>query len=170
MVPASSDDHGRIEKGRALVRSLHLSELQAAGAARAVALHEADVQLDRVARLLPDVLAGGLSLTEISRVTGVSRPTLYELRGRYSDSPQDLRLAVLQAIASRGTLTPAGLYELLGGRSAERERIVGDLQDQDIIEFEIDDEPYYVLTHGGFALLEHWTFEDLDYELGDDGP
>ncbi len=128
------------------------------------------MQLDRVARLLPDALAGGLSLTEISRVTGVSRPTLYELRGRYSDSPRDLRLAVLQAIASRGTLTPDDLYEVLGGRSPERERIVGDLQDQDIIEFDFDDEPYYVLTRGGFALLEHWTFEDLDYELGDDGP
>lgn len=170
MVPASSDDHGRIEKGRALVRTLHLSELQTAGAARAVALHEADVQLDRVARLLPDALAGGLSLTEISRVTGVSRPTLYELRGRYSDSPGDLRLAVLQAIASRGTLTPDALYELLGGRSPERETIVRDLQEQDIIDFEFDDEAFYVLTPGGFALLEHWAFEEMGDARGDDRP
>lgn len=165
MVPAS-EDHGRIERGRALVRSLHLSELQAAGAARAVALHDADVQLDRVARLLPDALSGGLSLTEISRVTGVSRPTLYELRGRYSDAPGDLRLAVLQAIASRGTLTPDALYEVLGGHSPERERIVGDLQEQDIIDFEFDDEAFYFLTSAGFALLEHWTFEELESEDG----
>ena len=69
------------------------------GAARELALLQAEQQLDRLARLLPNALAGGLSLAEISRVTGVSRPTLYELKARYDDSDADLRLAVLQAVA-----------------------------------------------------------------------
>ena len=73
----------------ALVRGLHLSELQAAGAARAVALHQAELELDRVARLLPDALQAGISLAEIARVAGVSRPTLYELRARYGGSVRD---------------------------------------------------------------------------------
>ncbi len=169
MVPAPSDDDGRIEKGRALVRSLHLSELQAAGAARAVALHEADVQLDRIAKLLPDALAGGISLTEVSRVSGVSRPTLYDLRGRYSDSPRGLRLAILQAIASRGNVTPDDLAESVGGLAGEREQVLRDLRSQDLIELDFDDEPYYALTRGGFDVLEHWTFEDLEADRGVDG-
>jgi hypothetical protein len=55
---AAIDREARLkrEKGKATVRALHLSELEAAGAARARALAEADKQLDRVARLLPDAL------------------------------------------------------------------------------------------------------------------
>ena len=82
----SREDTLRHEKGKALVRALHLSELVATSKAREVALHEAEAQFDRIARLLPDALKGGISMTEIARVTGISRPTLYELRARYGGS------------------------------------------------------------------------------------
>jgi hypothetical protein len=67
----------RREKGKATVRALHLSELESAGRARAGALAEAEKQLDRVARLLPDAVGGGLSLSEIAgrRSTSYGRVT-----------------------------------------------------------------------------------------------
>jgi hypothetical protein len=65
------------EKGKAVVRTLHLSELQDAGEARLSAIDRADVQREVICSLLPGALKAGLSLAEISRVTGVSRPTLY---------------------------------------------------------------------------------------------
>ena len=45
---------------------MHLTESQAAGAARAAALHEADVQLERIARVLPVALASDLSVAGAS--------------------------------------------------------------------------------------------------------
>ena len=141
------------EKGKATVRALHLSELEAAGAARARALAEADKQLDRVARLLSDALSGGLSLSEIGRVAGVSRQTLDELRARYSDSDGDLRLAVLQSVAWMQPTTADEVAEHLG-------RDVGDvahrrMEDGDEIEFD--------LTAAGASTLDNWVFiEDLE--------
>src|SRR5690242_19169579 len=84
------------EKGGGVVRSLYAGEFESARNRRQDALREADAQLDRIARLLPEALAAGWKISEIARLTDVSRPTLYELRGRYTGSPRDLRLAVLQ--------------------------------------------------------------------------
>src|SRR5947208_54840 len=107
-------EEGQREKRRATVRGLHLAELDDAGRARADALSRADEQLDRIARLLPDALRAGLTLTEIARVTGVSRPTLYELRGRYGEAASDVQLALLQSIATRGPLSVDDLFQHVG--------------------------------------------------------
>lgn len=65
------------EEGKSVVRTLHLSELQEAGEARLSALDRAAVQREVICALLPGALEAGLSLSQISRVTGVSRQTLY---------------------------------------------------------------------------------------------
>src|SRR4051794_35533732 len=101
----------RREKGRAVVRALHVEQLEEAGTERHAALQAAEAHLDRIARLLPAALAAGLTLTEIARIAGVSRPTLYELRARYSDQPVDLSLGVLQALATNAALTEVQLRE-----------------------------------------------------------
>src|SRR3954451_16932134 len=104
MSQKGTPSRAQLEKARALVRALHLTELENAGAARAAALAQADAELQRIAARLPDALDAGISLSEIARVTGISRPTLYELRGRQSDSPRDLTLALLQLIGTRGAV------------------------------------------------------------------
>lgn len=158
-------DHRMQEKGRALVRGLHLSELQASGAARAMALHEADVQLDRIARLLPDALQAGLSLAEIARVAGVSRPTLYELRARYGGSVGDMRLAVLQTLANRGPLLDSELAEYVGGDAAARSEAISRYLGTCI---EIDPGPdnhaILSITGEGLELLDAWVFQIEDVE------
>jgi hypothetical protein len=175
-MPTNREEMLRDEKGKALVRALHLSELSLAGNARALALHEADQQLDRIARLLPDALQGGISITEIGRVTNVSRPTLYELRARYSGSVGDLRLAILQAIIAKHAVTVAALSERLGRPSKDislvmDEFLKGDLLHEDVEEVGPDEweQRLYVTSHG-LALLEHWEFEadEVDDEKAGD--
>ena len=152
-----------------MVRGLHLSELQAAGAARAVALHQADVELDRVARLLPDALQAGISLAEIARVAGVSRPTLYELRARYGGTVGDMRLAVLQALATHGALSPDEVAERVGGDDEERARVLADYVDKYVEVWPDEDgNAAYEITPNGLDLLEHWTFQDLEAERDKD--
>ena len=153
------------EKGKATVRALHLSELEAAGAARARALAEADKQLDRVARLLPDALSGGLSLSEIGRVAGVSRQTLYELRARYSDSDGDLRLAILQSVAWMQSVTVDELAKHLGRRHDDIVRTVDQFMREGLIDIwprETEDGyvAEYDLTADGSHALEQWVFHE----------
>jgi hypothetical protein len=156
-------DHIRREQGRALVRALHVSELEAAGAARNLALHQAELQLDRIARLLPDAIQGGLTLAEIGRITGVSRPTLYQLRGRYGDA-SDLRLAVLQTVANRGAMPTRELADLVGRDPKDVAAATNGLFDDGLLEPEpVDDEDGNVvagaaITDEGLLALRQWTF------------
>ncbi len=60
----------------------YIAELRDLGERRRAALAEAQVVLDRVEELLPDALGAGLSLSEIARLSAVSRPTLYALKRR----------------------------------------------------------------------------------------
>ena len=164
-VADSRDRHMRREKGQALVRALHLSELQAAGEAREKALRKADEQLNRIGRLLPDALGSGISLAEIARVTGVSRPTLYELRGRHSQKFGDLLLAVLQTAASRGPVDRAGVAAFLERPVEEIRSVVDTLVDGGLVVEDFNDDPEdpmmeLTLTGNGFHALEEWDFDE----------
>jgi hypothetical protein len=161
------------EKSRGVVRALHTAKLQAAGESRAAALREADRQLDLIARLLPDALTGGLNLTEIGRITGVSRPTLYELRARYRDSAGDLHLAVLQSLATRGTQELSDLAGHIGRPASDIRPVVESFVKQGFVDEEVEVDPpdkprrLMWLTAKGEDLLEHWEFEDM---TGDEDP
>jgi len=163
---ASRRDLTDAEWTRALVRRVHARELEAAGDARAAALKVADRQLDRIARLLPDALQGGLALTDVSRLTGVSRPTLYELRARYSESERDLRLALVQTLATSGALSETDLNRRLGGPRDGLSELLDSLRKQDFLEVDVEEDedgrpfPIYFLTHHGMDLLGHWSFEE----------
>lgn len=156
------------EKGKASVRALHLSELSAAGEARARALAEAEKHLDRVARLLPDALSGGLSLSEIARVAGVSRQTLYELKARYSASDGDLRLAVLQSVAWMQPATAHEVAEHLGRDVGDVARMLSGFASEDLLDvahrrMEDGDEIEFDLTAAGASTLDNWVcIEDLE--------
>jgi DNA-binding phage protein len=165
----------RREKGQGVVRALHQSELEAAGTARANALREADEQLDRIARLLPDALAAGLSISEIARLTGLSRPTVYELRSRYSNSERDLSLAVLQTLMSFGFSDDVAAH--LGRTQAEIRPIIHGFMDRGWVDWDLENRqvrrdvgdvivsdeeletPYYV-TMEGYQALEAWRFNE----------
>lgn len=153
-------DHVAREKARGAMRGFHLRALEEAGRARAAALREADEQLQRIGRLLPDALDAGISMALAGRVTGVSRPTLYELRVKYGEEASDLNFTVLDTIARRGPLRASELKHRLGDTAWSR---VLDLQRQDLLELEPEVTPegdvaLVGLTHQGVELLEHWRF------------
>jgi transposase-like protein len=169
----SREESLRYEKGKALVRALHLSEFAAAGAARGLALHQIDEQLERVARLLPDALQAGISMSEIARTTGISRPTLYELRARYGGTVGDLRLAVLQVIATSDGSTVDALVERLGRPASEIEAVVAEYEQKELLASEPvrvseeDHEMQLFMTPHGIRMLEAWIFEaDEERENG----
>jgi Homeodomain-like domain len=151
---------------------LHARGLAEAGAARAIALEEADKQLDRIARLLHDALQGGVSMTEIARVTGISRQTLYELRGRYGDTA-DLRFAVLQSLATQGPSAAWRVAEHVGRPEAEVHALLAEFIDQGLAGWDLpDDVPFAggdfecYLTLQGLRALEEWSFTD-ELEAGE---
>ena len=154
------------EESRANVRALYVSQLEAAGGARARALREAEGHLDRIARLIPDAVNAGLSLTDVARITGVSRPTLYQLRARYGESHAHLRLAVLQAVTtSDGSL--ASMVRALGRPEGDLWPVLTDFMDAGALDLEpLDDEegepqPAFQLTQKGEHLMD-WLFEMED--------
>lgn len=165
----------RRERGKALVRALHLSELESAGAKRKLALHRVDEQLDRIARLLPAALEGGVTLSEVARATGVSRPTLYELRARYSEQPGDVRLGVLQTVARMQWVSTDRVAEHLGRDPAKVLSQLVALCEEGLVEVDArpsedgDEEVWALTAPEGYEALEHWRFfEDHDNERGEE--
>ena len=155
------------EQGRATVRALYLAELEDIGARRATALKAAEDQLERVARLLPSALDAGLSLSEISRLTDVSRPTLYQLRARHTAAAGNVRLAILQTVANHGWIERETLREELAVDPNGVDRAFAEMFDAGLLREEFNDDSQqpamvYALTTEGFAELSDWTFEDDD--------
>jgi CRP-like cAMP-binding protein len=119
----------RREKARGTLRALYLGEAAEIGRKRADALREAEAQLDRLARLLPNAIGAGVALSEIARIAEISRPTLYQLRARYSDDPRALRLGVLQATAA-GEVTASDIAESLGRPRDEVSAVLTELEER----------------------------------------
>jgi DNA-binding MarR family transcriptional regulator len=105
-----------------------------------------------------------LTLTDIARISGVSRPTLYELRARYGGSTSDLQLAVLQTVASRPGVLGSDLARHVGRPLKEVFAVVQAFADQGFIDYEPSEgrpsEPVSFATAEGFDLLENWSFDD----------
>lgn len=149
----------RREQGKALVRAMHMTELQAAGAARAAALNESEQQLDRIARVMPNALNAGISLAEIARNTGVSRQTLYELKPRY-DPSGDIDLAVLQMIATRQPITARELAQQLNRSTRTIKSVVESFIEGRFVDLATapgEDEIY--LSDAGSSYLAEWWSE-----------
>ena len=76
-------------------------------------MEQADLELERIGGLLPGAIEAGLSLVEISRLAGVSRPTLYQLQER-SNGVRNPDLEVLAALVGAGPQTEGELEESFG--------------------------------------------------------
>lgn len=160
------DDRLKEQKGRGIVRALHESELANAGADRADALLRAEYALERIARQLLDALDAGLGMTEIAQLTGVSRPTLYELRARYSDSSRDLRLAVMQALMRRETSFPDALPGHLGRPMEEIRPILEEFEERGWIELNLDEGEPRGVPEGARGAIVSGSRDDMHYPYG----
>ena len=160
------------ERARGALRAIYLGEASSIGLKRAEALRVAEEELDKLARLLPNAIDAGISISEIARVADVSRPTLYELRARYTDNWRYGLLGVLQATLEGGSSTE--IAERIGRPSAEVEALLNQLEDQ---EFVFSEEVEYVdgakdwiwrMSMRGLTALEEWTLDENEGE-GQDG-
>jgi len=157
------------EKGRGVVRGLHLEALEQAGQSRADALRVADEQLQHIGRLLPDALDAGLTIAEIGRITGVSRPTLYELRTKYGDTGVDFNFTLLQTVALRGPLPISEIKDRLGQSSDGLTKHLQPFVDQGLIDIDVEQSPegdvaLAVLTARGLEQLEAWELHLAEAE------
>ena len=78
----AEDPTGSLLRERLGLPGPRRAELRGLGERRRAALAEAQAVLERVEELLPEALHAGISLSEIARLSGVSRPTLYALKER----------------------------------------------------------------------------------------
>jgi DNA-binding MarR family transcriptional regulator len=132
--------------------------LEQAGSARDVALSQADAELDRIAELLPGALSAGLSLSEIARITGVSRPTLYELQRRRGGA-RDVDLELLVALAAAGPQSPTELSKSVGVSAARLRNTVERLVEKGWLErLEGPGGVRLATTQAGEAALDGWDF------------
>jgi hypothetical protein len=158
----------RQERGKGLVRTLHRHELEEAGRLRRQSEDEADRQLERIASHLPGALAAGLSLTEISRVTGVSRPTLYELQKGEAGWARDLAFEALSALASTGPLVFGRLGELLELDDRRLRGVVNALAGEALIEsVGVGDRGarVFAITTRGEERLSAWEFRGTEQDI-----
>lgn len=154
------------------MRALHRSEIQAAGDARALALHQAEEQLDRIARRIPEALASGLSVTEIARISKLSRPTIYELRGRYSASEGDLNFAVLSSVARLQPVTGGEISQAIGRDVKVVSGVLSHLESSGYVSWDVEEEEdrvvqHWTLTSHGFGYLEAWEWQSEAEEGGE---
>lgn len=155
------DRDKRAQRSRLTLQVLYRRELGECGRRRAGALAEAEAELLRIARFLPGALHAGMTLTEISQLTGVSRPTLYALRSRRPlDSPEDILFALLSALAGLGPQTTGQLAGVVGIAADDAEAILTDLVTQGVLSWLIgystpaNQAAYLVLTELGAKRLE----------------
>lgn len=102
-----------------------------------------------------------MTLTEISQLTGVSRPTLYALRNRHPlDSPDEIIFALLSALGGLGPQSAEQLAGVIGTAAEDVTPVVADLVTrgllQQLIGYSTPTLPtvFLVLTELGAKALE----------------
>jgi transcriptional regulator with XRE-family HTH domain len=153
------DREVRAARSKATVQALYRSELREAGEARRAAMAEAEWQLERIGKFLAGATAAGLSLSEVARITGMSRPTLYELLKR-GERTGDARFDLLAALAAGGSLRLADLVEGLARPESFAKRLVRALVAQGLVAAVGEDggATEYELTVPGEEALLSWEF------------
>jgi DNA-binding MarR family transcriptional regulator len=149
-------------RGKALVEALYRHELVEAGDQRKAALADAQRQLKRIGQHVAGAVAAGVSLAEVARLTGVSRPTLYELLDSQEKGAADVRFEVLAAVACEGAASAGMVAEKLGRDDHRVRRIVAKLVGEGWLEPPEDavgnEARQVVLTVRGEEALATWSF------------
>ena len=144
------------------MRERYADEIERAGQGRRAALDQADTQLRVMKDLLPGAIDAGLPITEIARLSGVSRPTLYDLL-KDSEAEPDLPAAVLAALVE-APRTSREIGEALGIDNGRASDLMAGLQESGWLEA-VDGgkalpERAYIATKVGETALRDWEFPE----------
>lgn len=116
--PLFKERDRRARNSRLTLQVLHRKELGESGRRIQESRESAQRELDRIAAFLPGARHAGMTMSEISQLTGLSRPTLYELQNRNGAGEGDVTLAILSALGGLGPQTSeqlAGVMKIAEG-------------------------------------------------------
>jgi transcriptional regulator with XRE-family HTH domain len=102
--PLFKQRNQRARNSRLALQVLHRRELSESGRLIRESRDATQRELGRIAAFLPGARHAGLTMTEISELTGLSRPTLYQLQNDQGTS-RTVTLAVLSALGGMGPQT-----------------------------------------------------------------
>lgn len=122
----------RVKQGEEVNREMYREEIRQAARERDSHLERAEEASSRIESLLPGALGSGVSVIEIARLTGWSRPTVYRMLARerqeqdLTSIARELEKDLAQATEEFGS--PAGLYNLAGLLGISQDELRGRLE------------------------------------------
>ncbi|MGN6255208.1 MAG: helix-turn-helix domain-containing protein [Solirubrobacterales bacterium] len=123
----------RARQGREVSSAMYRAELKAAVDQRDAGLQQADQANARIESLLPGAVDVGVTVVELARLTGWSRPTVYRMLSRSRQQEDMSAIArTLEEDLARATKdfgSPAGLYNLAQLLGSSQEELVQRLND-----------------------------------------
>lgn len=161
MTPDRSDRE-RVVRSRAIVQSLSRQALEEAGERLAVAQQRADDELELIAQHIAGAIGVGISISEIARLTGLSRPKVYELRDRYRPADSELEMRVLAQLAASGGLSSEQLADQLDVSLDRVRRAIGALEERSHVRLALtyydasDPTALYRIAPDAYPTLERW--------------
>jgi DNA-binding phage protein len=155
-------DRQRVVRSRALVRNLSRQALEEAGERLAVAQQRADHEFELIAQHIAGAIGVGLSISEIARLTGLSRPKVYELRDRYRPADGELEMRVLAQLAASGGLSTEQLADQLDESLARLREAIEALEARTHVRLALtyydasDPTELYRIAPDAYPTLERW--------------
>lgn len=170
--PRSIHDKVRRERNRAraLLAGLSREALEVAGDRIQAAQDQLDEEIDRVAIHVAGAVNAGIPMSEIAKLTGLSRQKLYELKKRGGGDRDDLPYRALAVLAGAGALDSGQLASNLEVDADEIEPVVRSLLTQGWVRPLITQYQggasmtLLKLAEPGEAALEDWLLSGLGNE------
>lgn len=161
-MPQVDDRHRDRARHRALVKELHREALSEEGQ-RLQALQEQTEQgMGRLGYRVVAALQAGFSVSEVAKLSGVSRSKVYELRDLYGAQFDDLDMRALARLAAGGGMTVDGLAEQLERPVDQVSALVNQLLERQLVRVAItqydggNPEAWFRLTADGMRAVEDW--------------
>jgi len=121
--PLFKERNRRAHNSRLTLQVLHRRELAECGRRIKAGREQTQCELKRIAAFLPGARHAGITMAEISQLTGLSRPTLYQLQsGQAADGDREVTISVLSALGGLGPQTSeqlAGVTKIAEGAVAQ---------------------------------------------------
>ncbi len=149
----------RARNSRLAFQVLHRHELTESGLRIREGREATQRELERIAAFLPGARHAGLTMSEISQLTGLSRPTLYQLQNGHSTDQQDVTRAVLSALGGLGPQTADQLFGVTKIAEAIVAKALEDLVARELVSVALGyytagtQTAFVMLTEAGVAYL-----------------
>jgi transcriptional regulator with XRE-family HTH domain len=150
----------RARTSRLALQVLHRRELAESGRRIKAGREDNQRELRRIASFLPGARHAGLTMTEISELTGMSRPTLYQLQTGKAGDDRDPTVTLLNALGGLGPQTAEQLAGVMRIAETIVARTIEDLVARQLVSIAVgyytagSQTAFVMLTEAGVELLQ----------------